>query len=210
MNALKSQLGPLADAVAATVRDAAEQDVVGRIWQKDPSLWKNDASAQANIRSSLGWLTVAGEMIGVVDELTAYAQSIRQQGFRHVMVCGMGGSSLCPEVLRRSFGTVAGFPELTVLDSTDPDVISDLAQRLDIERCLFIIASKSGSTIEPTVFYKFWYDYLKKRKSKPGENFVAITDPGSPLIETAKQLGFQKTFLNQADIGGRFSALSYF
>jgi transaldolase / glucose-6-phosphate isomerase len=210
MNSLKLQLGSLADAVASTIRDAQQQDVIARIWQRDPSLWKTDPSAEANIRSSLGWLTVAGEMIGVVDELTAYAQLVREQGFRHVMVCGMGGSSLCPEVLRRSFGSVAGFPELTVLDSTDPDVLADLAQRLDIERCLFIIASKSGSTIEPTVFYRFWYDYLQKRKSNPGENFIAITDPGSPLIETAKQLGFQKTFLNQADIGGRFSALSYF
>jgi hypothetical protein len=122
----------------------------------------------------------------------------------------MGGSSLCPEVLAQTFGPQAGFPELLVLDSTDPDVIAAFQQRIDIERCLFAIASKSGSTTEPNVFYKFWYNELSKRIETPGDNFVAITDPGSPLVETATELKFRHTFLNQADIGGRYSALSYF
>ncbi len=126
------------------------------------------------------------------------------------MVCGMGGSSLCPEVLARTFGQQHGFPELLVLDSTDPDVIAAFAERIDIERCLFVIASKSGSTTEPNVFYKYWYDEVSKRRENPGENFIAITDPGSPLVETATELKFQRTFLNQPDIGGRYSALSYF
>jgi glucose-6-phosphate isomerase len=126
------------------------------------------------------------------------------------MVCGMGGSSLCPEVLTKTFGRQAGFPELLVLDSTDPDVLARLLDRVDIEKCLFIIASKSGSTTEPNTFYKFWYDQLGKRVDLPGKNFIAITDPDSPLVETAAQLGFQRTFLNQPYIGGRYSALSYF
>ena len=126
------------------------------------------------------------------------------------MVCGMGGSSLCPEVLARTFGRQPGFPELLVLDSTDPDVIAAFKERIDVERCLFIIASKSGSTTEPNVFYKFWYEEVSKLKENPGDNFVAITDPGSPLVETATELKFRRTFLNQSDIGGRYSALSYF
>src|SRR4029079_3026877 len=126
------------------------------------------------------------------------------------MVCGMGGSSLCPEVLARTFGRQAGFPELLVLDSTDPDVIATFQERIDVERCLFIIASKSGSTTEPNVFQKYWYEEVRKRRENPGDNFVAITDPGSPLVDTASELKFQRTFLNQADIGGRYSALSYF
>ncbi|HSE32895.1 MAG TPA: hypothetical protein VLA93_15080 [Pyrinomonadaceae bacterium] len=210
MNSTTFQLGPLAGAVEAAVREAQEQQVVKRIWRKDASLWKTDPQAQDNIRSSLGWVTVSDEMLGVADELMEYGEIIRQRGFQHVMVCGMGGSSLCPEVLRRSFGHQPEFPELIVLDSTDPDFIASLARRIDVERTLFVVASKSGSTIEPTTFYKFWYDYLKKRNPSAGQNFIAITDPGSPLVDTASQLNFQRIFLNQADIGGRFSALSYF
>ncbi len=185
-------------------------DLAKRIWQKDASLWKSDDDSVKNIKNSLGWLTVADEMIGVVDDLDAFAKSVRDRGFQHVMVCGMGGSSLCPEVLARTFGRQPGFPELLVLDSTDPDVIAAFMERIDVERCLFVIASKSGSTTEPNVFYKFWYEEVSKRRDNPGDNFVAITDPGSPLIGTAQELKFYRTFLNQADIGGRYSALSYF
>ena len=185
-------------------------DLAKRIWQKDASLWKSDEDSAKLIGNSLGWLTVADEMIGAVDDLAVFAHSVRDAGFQHVMVCGMGGSSLCPEVLARTFGRQPGYPELLVLDSTDPDVIAGFLQRIDVERCLFVIASKSGSTTEPNVFYKFWYDEVSKRSENPGDNFVAITDPGSPLVETAQELKFRRTFLNHADIGGRYSALSYF
>lgn len=184
--------------------------VAERIWARDASLWKSDSDSVKIINNSLGWLTVADEMLGVVDELTEFAKSIRAPGFRHVMVCGMGGSSLCPEVLAQTFGQQSGFPELLVLDSTDADVIAALAERIDVERCLFIIASKSGSTTEPNVFQKYWYEEVRKRRENPGDNFIAITDPGSPLVDTASELKFQRTFLNQSDIGGRYSALSYF
>ena len=210
MNKMSFHLGPISDAVDTAMRDAQQQQVVKRIWRKDATLWKTDAKAQENIRSSLGWLTVTDEMLGVTNELMEYADSIRQRGFKHVMVLGMGGSSLCPEVLRRSFGQQPGFPELLVLDSTDSDFIEGLAHTINVDKTLFIVASKSGSTIEPTVFYKFWYDYLAQLNSTPGQNFIAITDPGSPLLATASELKFQRVFLNQSDIGGRFSALSYF
>ena len=126
------------------------------------------------------------------------------------MVCGMGGSSLCPEVLRQTFGPQQGYPELLVLDSTDPDVLADFGRRIDVERCLFAIASKSGTTTEPLVFYKYWYDEVRKRKSNPGDSFVAITDPGTRMVEMATADHFRHIFLNPPDIGGRYSALSYF
>jgi len=185
-------------------------EVAKRIWQKDATLWKSDPDDIKIIKNSLGWLSVADAMIGVVDDLVEFADTIRGRGFQHVMVCGMGGSSLCPEVLARTFGRQPGFPELLVLDSTDPDVIAAFKERIDVERCLFIVASKSGSTTEPNVFYKFWYEEVSKLRETPGDNFVAITDPGSPLVDTATELKFQRTFLNQSDIGGRYSALSYF
>ena len=185
-------------------------EVAKRIWQKDATLWKSDPDNTRIINNSLGWLTVAEEMMGVVDDLVEFSESVRNSGFQHVMVCGMGGSSLCPEVLARTFGRQPGFPELLVLDSTDPDVIAAFKERIDVERCLFIIASKSGSTTEPNVFYKYWYEEVRKLRENPGDNFIAITDPGSPLVETASDLKFQRTFLNQPDIGGRYSALSYF
>ncbi|HEU4509777.1 MAG TPA: hypothetical protein VFR78_16190 [Pyrinomonadaceae bacterium] len=204
------ELGPLTDRVNEAIAVANSEDVRNRIRNKDASLWKTDPDSVRLIGNSLGWLTVAEEMIGVADELSEFAESIRARGFSHVMVCGMGGSSLCPEVLARTFGRQEGFPELLVLDSTDPDVLNGFAQRIDVERCLFVIASKSGSTTEPNVFYKYWYEEVRKRRENPGENFIAITDPGSPLVETASELRFHRTFLNQPDIGGRYSALSYF
>ena len=210
MNREGFQLGPLSEQVSGAIETARVENVAQRIWSKDVSLWKSDEENAKVISNSLGWLTVASEMLDVVDELGAFAESVRERGFQHVMVCGMGGSSLCPEVLARTFGHQPGFPELLVLDSTDPDVIAAFQERIDIERCLFVIASKSGSTTEPNVFYKFWYEELSKRSENPGDNFIAITDPGSSLVETAAKLKFQRTFLNQADIGGRYSALSYF
>jgi transaldolase/glucose-6-phosphate isomerase len=204
------ELGPSTDRVNAAIAEANAEDVRNRIRNKDASLWKSEPDDVRVINNSLGWLTVAEEMIGVGGELSEFAESIRTRGFRHVMVCGMGGSSLCPEVLARTFGPQEGFPELLVLDSTDPDVLAAFEQRIDVERCLFVIASKSGSTTEPNVFYKFWYEEVRKRRENPGDNFVAITDPGSPLVETASELKFHRTFLNQSDIGGRYSALSYF
>ena len=210
MNEVAFQPGPLTDRVNKALAVARDENVFERVWQKDASLWKSDPESVRVINNSLGWLTVADEMIGVADELIAFADSIRSRGFRHVMICGMGGSSLCPEVLAKTFGQQDGFPELLVLDSTDPDVIAAFASRIDIERCLFVIASKSGSTTEPNVFSKYWYNEVSKRLENPGDNFIAITDPGSPLVETATELKFHRTFLNQPDIGGRYSALSYF
>ena len=131
---LTASLGKHTEAVNAALNESEAGDTVRRIWRKDAALWKGEAEHQKNIRNSLGWLTVVGEMKGVAGELKAFADHIRGEGFRHVIVCGMGGSSLCPEVLRRTFGRQEGYPELLVLDSTDPDVVAALGSQIDVAR----------------------------------------------------------------------------
>jgi transaldolase/glucose-6-phosphate isomerase len=208
---LTASLGKYDDAVSSAIKEADKGDVIRRIWRKDASLWKEDAAHQKIIKNALGWLTVPDTMIGVEDDLIAFADRIRGvREFKHVMLCGMGGSSLCPEVLRQTFGPQEGYPELLVLDSTDPDAFCDIADQIDITKCLFIISSKSGTTTEPLVFYKYWYDQVGKLKDNPGECFVAITDPGTLMEKMATDDKFKRIFLNPADIGGRYSALSYF
>ena len=208
---LEASLGKYAYAVSAAMEEAERGDVLGRIWRKDAALWKEDEKSQQLINNALGWLTVVDTMIGAEDELAAFAEQIRSAGrFEHVMLCGMGGSSLCPEVLRRTFGHQEGYPELLVLDSTDPDTLKMFADQIDVTRCLFLIASKSGTTIEPLSFYKYWYDQVSQRQPDPGQNFVAITDPGTLMLKMATGDKFRRIFLNPPDIGGRYSALSYF
>ena len=202
--------GAYATAVSAALEAAAHANVIERIWNKDVTLWKNEAAPQKIIANSLGWLTVSREMLAVADELRTFAEAVSASGFQHVMVCGMGGSSLCPEVLRQTFGRQKGFPELLVLDSTDPDTINSFNEQIDIEKCLFVIASKSGTTTEPNAFHRYWYNEVARVSDIPGDAFVTITDPGSQMADTAVAEGFKRIFLNQPDIGGRYSALSYF
>ena len=203
-------LGQYAAAVQATLAEAERADVIERIWKKDAPLWKQEEAHRKIIDNSLGWLTVAGEMIPAAEELKQFAESVRDAGFQQVMICGMGGSSLCPEVLRQTFGRQTDFPELLVLDSTDPDAINNFKQKIDIRHCLFVIASKSGTTTEPITFHRYWYNEVAKVQESPGDAFVTITDPGSQMAETAAGEGFRRIVLNQPDIGGRYSALSYF
>ena len=203
-------LGEYAGAVNAALAEAAEANVIERIWNKDVTLWKSEAAHQKVIANSLGWLTVPGEMLKVADELKSFAAGVRESGFQYVMVCGMGGSSLCPEVLRQTFGRQESFPELLVLDSTDPDTINSFNERIDIEKTLFVIASKSGTTTEPNAFHRYWYNEVTRVSDVPGNAFVTITDPGSQIADTAATEDFKRIFLNQPDIGGRYSALSYF
>ena len=150
-------------------------------------------------------------MQGKVSEIDQLIGEIRESGkFKHVMVCGMGGSSLCPEVLRQTFGKQDGYPELLVLDSTHPDHLKEFRDVVDPQKCLFIISSKSGSTTEPNMFFEYWFDQVGQHNSSPGDNFVAITDPGTSMERLAQSKGFHKIFVNPADIGGRYSALSFF
>ena len=206
---LAVSLGSYEPAVNVALAEAGRANVIERIWQRDASLWKQGEAHQKIIRNSLGWLTVANEMLEVADELTSFASDLSSE-FQHAMVCGMGGSSLCPEVLRQTFGKHDGFPELLVLDSTDPDVIANFKQQIDVTKCLFIIASKSGTTTEPIAFHRYWYNEVAQKTDSPGKSFVTITDPGSQMADTAAAESFRRIFLNQSDIGGRYSALSYF
>ncbi|HZI18441.1 MAG TPA: bifunctional transaldolase/phosoglucose isomerase [Pyrinomonadaceae bacterium] len=207
---LTASLGTHTESVGAALREAEAGDVMRRLWRKDASLWKEDEEHGRIISNSLGWLTVVDEMVGVEDDLMTFAGRVRERGLTHVMLCGMGGSSLAPEVLRRTFGRQEGFPELVVLDSTDPDTVAELRDDIDPAKCLFVIASKSGTTTEPLSFYRYWYAEVGKLRENPGENFVAVTDPGTRMEADARRDGFKRIFLNPSDIGGRYSALSYF
>lgn len=187
------------------------EQMVRRIWSKDATLWKKEASSQKIISNALGWLNVAREMSAQTEELESFADEIRGAGFTHLMLLGMGGSSLCPEVFRRTFGRREGFPQLHVLDTTDPDTIAAFESQIDLAHTLFIVSSKSGTTIEPLSFYKYFFERVRELKGvRAGENFIAITDPGTLLNRQATEAGFRRIFFNPADIGGRYSALSYF
>ena len=192
------------------IRRAEKEKFVARIWAKDATLWKNDEEHRNVITNSLGWLGVAETMQERVPEIVQFAESVKDE-FAHVVVLGMGGSSLVSEVVRRLFGTRSGYPELLVLDSTVPEAVTLLEAQLDLARTLFIVASKSGTTTEPVMFHRYFYDRVRSVKGeRAGENFVAITDPDTQLGRDAEQDRFRRTFINMADIGGRYSALSYF
>lgn len=188
-----------------------KMNFAGRLWHKDPDLWSSDADARRQIGNSLGWLHVAEKMEANVYELDAFRAEVREAGFRHVVHMGMGGSSLAPLVFQRTFAPGENGLALTVLDTTDPVTIRDIEQRVPLSDTLFIIASKSGTTTEPLAFGEYFFKRITALKGRAaGENFVAITDPGSHLADLARERGYRRTFLNFEDIGGRYSALSYF
>ena len=184
------------------------QDYGERLWVKDGTIWKGDAAAN---RNRLGWLTVPTIMREQADDIRAFADETRRLNFSQVVLLGMGGSSLCPEVLAATFGSRMGFPDLVVLDSTDPAAVKQTLDRINLNRTLFLVSTKSGTTTETLSLYSHFHAEVSQQKlAKPGMQFVAITDPGSPLEGLAKEAGFRRTFLNPPSIGGRYSALSFF
>jgi transaldolase/glucose-6-phosphate isomerase len=198
--------------LAGVVAEAGRARVAERIWARDPDLWKpGDAAHAAVIGNRLGWLDVPLAMRGRVAELVELAGEVHQAGYADAVLLGMGGSSLCPEVLRSSFGSATGYPVLHVLDTTDPEAIVNLERHLDIHRTLFLVASKSGTTLETSSHLAhFWEAVTASGVTDPGKHFIAITDPGTPLAELATERRFRRLFENPADIGGRYSALSLF
>jgi transaldolase/glucose-6-phosphate isomerase len=207
---LTLHLGAQQSAFDAAAQRAEKEKFVERVWSKDATLWKNDDAHRKIIANALGWLTVPQHVLDRVDELTTFAESVKGE-FAHVVVLGMGGSSLCSEVTRRVFGARDGYPTLLVLDSTVPEAVARLEAQLDLARTLFIVASKSGTTTEPLMFHRYFYDRVKSVKGdRAGESFVAVTDPDTQLGRDAARDRFRKVFVNPADIGGRYSALSYF
>jgi glucose-6-phosphate isomerase len=198
-------------AVQEQVSHLEEMHFSARLWQKDPSLWKRDPRDQEQIRNALGWLHVPEKMEENLRELYAFKEEIQKAGFRHVLHMGMGGSSLTPLVFEHTFTPKTDALPLTVLDSTDPAAISEIERMLPIAETLFIVASKSGTTAEPLAFGDYFYQKVKQIKGdRAGENFCVITDPGTPLVKKAHERAYRKIFLNFADVGGRYSALSYF
>jgi transaldolase/glucose-6-phosphate isomerase len=204
-------LGEFESSLRDALKRCESEQWVRKVWRKDAALWKSEEAHQKIIKNALGWVTVPELLDDNAEELAAFSARVRNDGFKHVMLLGMGGSSLCPEVFRRTFGKTAGFPELHVLDSTDPATVAAFEAQVDLPSTLCIVASKSGSTIEPLMFYKYFIHRMRELKAdKAGENFVAITDPGTLMEASAKGDGFRRIFLNPADIGGRYSALSFF
>lgn len=205
---MSAKLGPLQAVVDAALEEMVAAQVVPRIWAKDHSLWKPDPREIAN---RLGWLTVADEMHGQAARLQDFARRVREDGITHVVLLGMGGSSLGPEVLRCTFGSARGFPRLFVLDSTVPGIVREVTQTIRPARTLFILASKSGGTIEVMSLYAHFRALVDRtRGNRGGAQFIAITDPGTSLGTLAKEQQFRDIFLNPPDIGGRYSVLSFF
>jgi transaldolase/glucose-6-phosphate isomerase len=194
-------------AVSAALDDWKKNDKVARLWRKDASLWSNTDEG-----SWLGWLTIPEEQLAHIDALKQLAEEVRKAKFKHVLLLGMGGSSLCPEVLRMTFRKIAGFPELHVLDSTDPGQIKAIEKRLDLTKTLCIVSSKSGSTLEPNIFKQYFFARVKKAvgEKRVGSRFIAVTDPGSKMQQVAQNDAFWKIFAGVPSIGGRYSALSNF
>ena len=211
LDRMKAELGSHADDVKAALKKMESESWIRRVWRKDPTLWKDDEAHKKIIANALGWVTVVDLLVEHAGELGAFSERIRNDGFTDVVLLGMGGSSLCPEVFRRTFGKIDGFPTLHVLDSTDPATVQSFEERVNLPHTLFVVASKSGTTTEPLMFYKYFFNRMREIKGeRAGENFVAITDPGTLMEEMAKGDSFRRIFLNPPDIGGRYSALSFF
>jgi len=195
------------EAVGRTLDEWTTQDKVVRLWTGDASLWTNTDEGKW-----VGWLTLVDEQLKTLPRFRNFAAEVQDAGFTHAMVLGMGGSSLCPEVLRKSFGKIPGFPELHVLDSTDPAQVRSFEDRVDLAKTMFFVSSKSGTTLEPNIFKQYFFTRVAEvvGEKDAGKHFVAITDPGSQLRVAAEQDHFRKIFLGLPSVGGRYSALSDF
>lgn len=191
------------------LNDYIRQDTVNRIWHKDYTIWKQDPT---EISNRLGWLQVIDTMVDNILTLESFAGEIKRAGFHHVVLLGMGGSSLGPEVLRMTFGNAPRYPELIVLDSTVPSRVESVTKSIEPGHTLFLVSSKSGTTSETLSLYKYFRGLLNNElgEDQAGFNFAAVTDDGTPLVTLARQQGFRRVFVNPSDIGGRYSVLSYF
>jgi len=197
----------LASSVNKTIDDWRSGDKVRRLWKHDASLWTGTDEA-----NWLGWLDITDEQIAHRENFRRLAEDAKSGGFSDVLLLGMGGSSLCPEVLENTFGRISGFPQLHVLDSTDPAQIKAFEQKIDVAKTLFVVSSKSGSTLEPNIFKQYFFEKAKQAvgAERAGSRFIAITDPGSKLEQVAKADRFRHVMHGVPSIGGRYSALSNF
>src|SRR5215468_10035799 len=208
INSISYILPPkLSAAVESTLADWAKNDKVRRLWRADASLWSG-----TDENHWLGWLGITDDQIAHSAHLTSLAAEVKKAGFKHALLLGMGGSSLCPEVLRLTFGKIAGFLELHVLDSTDPAQIKAIEAQIDLKNTLFIVSSKSGGTLEPNIYKQYFFTRVKELvgEKEAGNRFIAVTDPGSKMQDVAENDRFRHIFAGVPSIGGRYSALSNF
>src|ERR1700756_2334212 len=197
----------LSAAVDSALTDWAKNDKVRRLWRADASLWSG-----SDENHWLGWLGITDDQVAHSAALTSLAAEVKQAGFKHALLLGMGGSSLCPEVLRLTFGKIDGFPELHVLDSTDPAQIKAIESKIDLKSTLFIVSSKSGGTLEPNIYKQYFFTRVKEvvGEKEAGNRFITVTDPGSKMQHVAENDKFRHIFAGVPSIGGRYSALSNF
>lgn len=206
---MESNIGKYSADVANAAAELEKNNVVERIWRKDHTVWKPDPT---EISNRLGWLTVNDLVLENLPAMEKLAKEVREAGYQHVVLLGMGGSSLGTEVLRQTFGSAPGYPELIVLDSIIPARIQEVTSAINPEKTLFLVSSKSGTTIEPLSLMKYFQNLIATTtgNKKTGRNFAAITDAGTYLAELAETEGFRYVSLNPEDVGGRYSVLSYF
>ncbi len=197
----------LAASVKTNLEDWRAGDKVRRLWKHDASLWTGTDEA-----NWLGWLDVTADQIAHSDKLRAAVADVKKENFTDILLLGMGGSSLCPDVLRVTFGKIGGFPQLHVLDSTDPAQVKSFENEVDLAKTIFIVSSKSGTTLEPNIFKQYFFERVKQTigADKAGSRFIAITDPGSKMQQVAEGDHFRHIFPGLPSIGGRYSALSNF
>jgi glucose-6-phosphate isomerase len=208
VNGLSLALGKYQKRVDARLKLMQANNFVPRLWNKESALF---GSEKITSELPMGWLELPDKMLQVLPSINNFCKDIRNEGFDHVVLLGMGGSSLAPMVLQKTFGSSEAGINLTVLDTTEPETIKKIERSINLSTTLFIVASKSGTTAEVLAFYEyFYYRVAATKREKAGENFIAITDEGSPLVQLAAKKKFRKVFINFADVGGRFSALSYF
>ena len=201
--------GKYQTAIEKSLNHISRERIIPRIWQKDHTVWRKDPT---EISNRLGWLDCVEVTKKSFSEINSFVEEIRKDGFTDALLMGMGGSSLTPEVFRFTFGVKKGYLDLHVLDSTHPETILEYENKLDPNKTLYIVSTKSGGTVETMSFMKYFFTSVSTKlgNEKASKHFIAITDPGSGLEETAKKLNFRKIFLNDPNIGGRFSALSLF
>jgi len=205
---MRMDLGPIAAAVESRLEGWAADGMARRIWAKDPTVWAETDLPELTDR--LGWLALPEQMAASVADLEAFAAEISGEGFRFVVLLGMGGSSLAPEVFQSTFGNAIGHPELIVLDSTHPGAVQAVDARIELSETLFLVASKSGTTLETLSFFRYFWDRLVREGLPQGSHFVALTDPGSALEDLAAERDFRRVFTTPPDVGGRYSALTFF
>ncbi len=197
--------------VVAALKSLTEKQFGRRLFAKDPHLWSDDPEQIEEIKIRLGWLESAEYFLEKADEVEKLVKDVKTAKYKYAVLLGMGGSSLCPEVSRETFGTKAGYLELHVLDNTDPAAVKDVESKIDLSKSIFIVSSKSGTTTETDSFYKYFYEQTKKvTGDSAGEHFVAITDPGTSLMKEGEDKKFRHVFENPVEFGGRYSALSFF